>query len=196
MSLQEKESRKIRTMILTALLMSLIMVLTFATKIPVPATQGYIHLGDCMIFMAVIILGRKYGTAAAALGSALADIVGGYAFYAPISFLVKGAMAFLLATFLSRALEKSRAHSMLLAAAGMVIAGMVMVAGYYAAETILYGNPVAPLAGVPMNILQFAAGIAVSLPLAGTLGKTVIGKDFAYRINADTNARRAVTESK
>ena len=78
MSVYEKESRKIRTMVLTALLMALILVLTFATKIPIPASQGYIHLGDCMIFMAVIVLGRKYGTIAAAVGSALADIMGGY----------------------------------------------------------------------------------------------------------------------
>ena len=32
MSVYEKESRKIRTMVLTALLMALILVLTFATK--------------------------------------------------------------------------------------------------------------------------------------------------------------------
>lgn len=193
MSLQEREIRKMRTMILTALMMALIMVLTFATKIPVPATQGYIHLGDCMIFMAVIILGRKYGALAAALGSAMADVVGGYAFYAPVSFLVKGAMALILASFLGWALEKSRMHSMILAAVGMTIAGAVMVAGYYAAETVMYGSFITPLTGVPMNILQFVVGIAVSLPLAGALGRTALGRDFAYHINRhDHNPRAAV----
>lgn len=189
MSAYEKESRKIRTMILTALLMSLIMVLTFATKIPIPASQGYIHLGDCMIFMAVLILGRKYGTIAAAVGSALADIVGGYAFYAPVTFIVKGAMAFILASFLMRAMEKSKLHSVVLAAAGMAISGLVMVAGYYLAESLFYGNMIAPLAGVAMNTLQFAVGIAVSLPLAGALGRTAIGKNFAFRIDQSVHSR-------
>lgn len=191
-----KETKKLRTMILTGLIMSLIMVLTFATKIPVPATQGYIHLGDCMIFMGVIILGRKYGTIAAAFGSALADIVGGYAFYAPVTFLVKGAMAFLLATFLKWALEKGKAHSMILAGCGMVIAGTVMVAGYYVAETIMYGSFITPLTAVPMNILQFVVGIVISLTLAGALGKTAIGKDFAFQINRHEQAARMVGASR
>ena len=196
MSIRDRETKKVRAMILTALLMALIMVLTFATKIPVPSTQGYVHLGDAMIFMAVIILGRRYGTVAAAFGSAMADIVGGYALYAPVSFLVKGAMAFVLATFLARALEKGRAHSMILAGTGMVLAGLVMAAGYYFAESLLYGNFLVPVAEIPMNILQFVVGIAVSLPLAGTLGKTQAGRDFAYPINRHDNSRRAATAGK
>ena len=196
MSVYEKESRKIRTMVLTALLMALILVLTFATKIPVPASQGYIHLGDCMIFVAVLVLGRKYGTIAAAVGSALADIMGGYAFYAPVSFLVKGAMAFILASFLEKALEKSKAHSMILAAAGMVIAGAVMVAGYYLAESLFYGNFITPLAGAGMNTLQFIVGMAIALPLAGTLSKTPAGKDFAFRINQGGQGGRTATALK
>ena len=196
MSIREKEMKRTKAMILTALLMALIMVLTFATKIPVPTTQGYVHLGDAMIFMAVIILGRKYGTMAAAFGSALADIVGGYAIYAPVSFLVKGAMAFLLATFLAWALEKGRTHSMILAGMGMLLAGLVMVAGYYVAESLLYGNFLVPLAEIPMNVLQFVVGIAVSLPLAGTLGKTAAGRDFAYPVNRRENSPQAVTAGK
>lgn len=196
MSVYEKESRKIRTMVLTALLMALILVLTFATKIPIPASQGYIHLGDCMIFMAVIILGRKYGTAAAAVGSALADIMGGYAFYAPVSFVVKGAMAFILATFLAWALEKGKAHAMVLAAAGMLLAGAVMVAGYYLAESLFYGNLLTPLAGAGMNTLQFIVGMAIALPLAGALCKTPAGKDFAFRINQGGQGGRTATALK
>ena len=34
-------------------------------KIPIPVTGGYSHMGDCMIFLAVFILGRKNGAIAA-----------------------------------------------------------------------------------------------------------------------------------
>ena len=64
--------------VMTAMMMGLIMVMTYIPKVPVPATQGYVHLGDCMIFFGVLLLGWKYGAVAAGLGSALADVLGSY----------------------------------------------------------------------------------------------------------------------
>ena len=80
------EKTKTRNMVMTAMMMGLIMAMTIVIRIPVPATHGYIHLGDCMIFIAVLLLGWKRGAAAAGLGSALADIIGGFAVYAPVTF--------------------------------------------------------------------------------------------------------------
>ena len=53
--------------VMTALMMCLIMVATMFIRIPIPGTQGYVHLGDAMIFLSVLILGWKYGALAAAL---------------------------------------------------------------------------------------------------------------------------------
>lgn len=67
-------------MVMTALMMCLVMIATMFIKVPIPFTQGYVHLGDSMIFLAVLILGKKSGALAAGAGSALGDIIGGYAF--------------------------------------------------------------------------------------------------------------------
>jgi len=83
---------KIKNLVTTGIMIALIFVLTFAIKVPVPFTRGYIHLGDSMIFITSILFGWKVGALAGGLGSALADIVGGYAFWAIPTFIIKGAM--------------------------------------------------------------------------------------------------------
>lgn len=170
---------------MTALMMGLIMVMTFIIRIPIPATQGYIHLGDCMIFMAVLVLGWKMGAVAAGIGSALADIIGGYAYYAPVTLVVKALMAMAVGLFIEAALKKgmSKTGMRVMEIIGMAIGGFVMCAGYYLAEGIMYGNWVTPLLSVPMNILQFAVGMVIASLIAAALYKTSAAKKMAYRLD-------------
>ena len=51
----------------TALMIALIFVGTFSIRIPNPATGGYFHMGDSMIFLSVLILGKRDGAFAGAL---------------------------------------------------------------------------------------------------------------------------------
>ena len=81
-------TEKTNKLVLTALMVCLVLLATYIIKIPSPFTQGYVHLGDTMIFLSVLLLGKKGGAAAAGLGSALADLLGGYAAYAPWTFLI------------------------------------------------------------------------------------------------------------
>lgn len=63
-----------RKYVLTGLMTALVLCLTFFIKIPVPYTSGYIHLGDSMIYLSVMILGPVYGAFASGIGSMLADL--------------------------------------------------------------------------------------------------------------------------
>ena len=58
-----------------------------------------------------------------------------------------------------------------------------MVAGYYAAEGIMYGNFITPMASVPMNILQFVVGAVIATALSRVLAPTPAGKSFAYNLS-------------
>ena len=82
-------------LVYTSLMICAVLLGTVIFRIPIPMTQGYVHLGDTMIFLGVLLLGKKEGSAAAGLGSALADILGGYAFWAPWTLLIKIAMAYI-----------------------------------------------------------------------------------------------------
>ena len=142
--------------VLTALMMCLIILATMLIKIPIPFTQGYVHLGDAMIFLSVLVLGWKYGAVAAGVGSMLGDIIGGAAAWAPWTLVIKGGMAILMGICLKGG------DSRLREIAGMVLAGAFMVAGYYVAEGVMYGNWVVSALGIPWNIGQFTVGMIIA----------------------------------
>ena len=167
------ERSGVATMVLTAMMMCMVVVMTMIIRIPIPATQGYIHLGDCMIFFSVLLLGWKWGAVAAGLGSAMADFFAGYMQYVPITFIVKGLMGLIMGLAMEYAVKKnlSRGAMKAMEIISMVVAGLVMVAGYYVAEGILYGNFLTPLASVPMNILQFVVGVVIATALYTAIEK-------------------------
>lgn len=171
-------------MVLTALMACLVMVAILFIRVPIPFTQGYVHLGDAMIFLSVLILGWKYGAVAAALGGMLGDVLGGFAMWAPWTFAIKGIMAVILGLVVM-AVSKKAANSKSFICGeilGMIIAGVFMTAGYYVAEGIMYGNWVAPVLGIPWNIGQFAVGMVLAVVLASALCKTSAKAYFIYRL--------------
>lgn len=170
--------------VMAGLMMAIIMVMTWMIKIPVPMTQGYVHLGDTAIYIAVLVLGKKYGAAAASLGSALADILGGYSYFAPWTFVVKGFMAYVVGAALESMQKKGRfreGRHTVPEIIAMIAGGFVMVAGYYIAEAIMYGSLITPLPGIPANIGQFVVGMILATILSVILYRTPAKKFFAIK---------------
>ncbi|MCX7772962.1 MAG: ECF transporter S component [Clostridia bacterium] len=118
-----------RKYVLTGLMTALVFVLTFLVKIPVPYTSGYIHLGDSMIYLSVIVLGPFYGAFASGVGSMLSDILGGYAQYAIPTLVIKSLMALIMGLVLSGKTRRASVTS-------IVSAFLVWVA--FSAGTMLY----------------------------------------------------------
>lgn len=94
-------NKMIVRMIYTAVMAALVFIATYTIRIPIPATSGYINLGDGMVFLSGILLGPMYGAFAAGLGSALSDMIGGYAFWVLPTLLIKGLMAYVVGTLTS-----------------------------------------------------------------------------------------------
>lgn len=177
-------TKTINKMVLTAMMMCMVIVMTMIIRIPVPATQGYIHLGDCMIFFSVLLLGWKWGAVAAGVGSAMADMFAGYVQYIPVTLIVKGLIAVVVGLFIDMAVRHGFTGFKMKVAEiiGMVIGGAFMVCGYYLAESAMYGSFITPLASVPMNIVQFVVGVILASALAYALYRTPMKKQFAYVI--------------
>lgn len=247
---------KTRKFVLTGLMTSLVFVLTFIFPIPVPFTSGYIHLGDSMIYISVIILGPFFGAFASGVGSMLADLLAGYAQYAIPTLIIKSTMALVMGLIISGKTRKSSVYSTitaltvwlafsagsviylknqinslgfealvekiagadanqeainhatglvnnlplylslglgllivilsaiaylvskrdgnklfsLKAAIGMSAAGMCMVMGYFFVESFMY-TPIAALLSVPMNMIQFFAGVIAASLFAPAITK-------------------------
>jgi len=89
----------LRTLIYTALMTAFVFITTSIIKIPIPFTDGYIHAGDMCIFVAGILLGPWYGGAAAGIGSAMADFLGGYGQWVLPTLIIKTIMGMLIGYF-------------------------------------------------------------------------------------------------
>lgn len=166
-----KNTQKI---VVTGLMMGLIVVCTMFIKVPIPMTTGYVHLGDAMIYLAVLLLGWKYGTVAAAVGSTLGDLLAGFAMWAPWTFVIKGLMALITGLIILELTKNTKLRPVSKNLIAMIPAGLLMVVGYFIAEAVMYGSWVSPWIGVPWNIGQFAAGIVIAITIQKALGKTNI----------------------
>jgi len=167
--------------VMTAMMMCIIMVSIVLFRIPIPFTQGYVNLSDAMIFLAVIMLGYKYGAIAAALGSMLGDLMAGFAMWAPWTFCIKGCMALIFGLIIQSTLARTTRGFISVEIIGMILSGLVMTAGYYLAEGIMYGNFIVAALGIPWNIAQFACGIVLAVALATALSRTSLRSVMAYR---------------
>lgn len=175
------QNEKTTKIILTGLMMALIIVATMLIVIPIPFAGGYIHLGDTIIFLSVLILGWKYGAAAAGIGSALADILLSFVIWSPWTLVVKGIMAAIMGIFIQKAVKKPGISIFgfpLYYLIGMILGGFFMVVGYYFAEGVIYGNFIAAALSIPWNIVQFSSGAVLASVLAGALYRTPAKKWF------------------
>ncbi len=177
---------KTNKLVMTALMMALTIVATLFVRVPIPFTQGYVHIGDTMVFMSALVLGRKYGVAAAGVGAALADVIGAFAAWAPWTFVIKSAMVLILGTVADNIDKKKDKQSPIAARVelvmGMIAAGAVMTVGYWVAEGVMYGNYVTAALGIPWNIGQFAVGMVLAMVLQEVLCKTQLKTVFTYHI--------------
>ena len=80
-----------------AMMAALVFIATYSLK--VPSLHGYTHLGDCMIFISVLLLGGKKGAIAGGIGASLADLVGGYMVWIVPTFFIKFVMACIMGLF-------------------------------------------------------------------------------------------------
>lgn len=173
-----KNQTSVREHLLRAVLAALFAALTFVATafITVPLPLGYVNLGDCFVLLGGLLLGPVYGALAGGIGAMLGDLMLGFAQYAPVTLVIKAAMALVAAGFGALAAKRGRAAGFGLRAAGGVIAEAVMVGGYLLFETVLYGFAGA-IVSVPFNALQGVVGLVLALilhPLIRQIMKRVI----------------------
>ena len=121
-------------------------------SIPLPSGYGYVNLGDAGVFLCACLLPGGLGALAAGVGAALADLILGWAVYAPVTLLIKGLTALLAGLALRRAKKAGLPLSLLCC--------LLVPLGYFLYETILLTAPVAAVNVLP-NALQAAIGAAL-----------------------------------
>ncbi|MBR3374464.1 MAG: ECF transporter S component [Firmicutes bacterium] len=186
-----KRVEKTDNLVMTAMMLCLVCLATYALKVPNPFTQGYVHLGDTFIFISVLTLGKKNGAIASAIGAALADIIGGYAIFAIGTFIAKGLMAYVMGTFIELGAKKtaeSGKNTLILSHSpyellAMILGGLTEVVIYVFVNAAVYGNFTVGLLSIPGNIGQFVCSMVVAVFLVHALLKTPVKRylTFAHR---------------
>lgn len=162
--------RHSKNIVISSLFTAFITLLTLFPQIPIAAGSGYIHMGDAFIITAAYFIG-VYGVPAAAIGSILADIISGYSIYVPATFIIKGLMAF--TTYLL--LRKNNNIAGVIFAA--VICEIIMSAGYFLYDTVIYGFAAAAVT-LPFSLIQAGAGIIIGSALCLVIKKLNLKEKF------------------
>lgn len=144
---------KTKELTLAAIMSAFIFLATFVPKIPIPL--GYAHLGDAAIFLSIIFCGRKIGIFSGVIGSALADLLSGFPIWILPTIFIKAAEA--------EIFYRLREKSFLLA---LVVASLIMTAGYTIFGAILYESLSAGIASTPGLLLKSAVNIFVTIILS------------------------------
>jgi uncharacterized repeat protein (TIGR04002 family) len=155
--------KKTKLLCMAAIFTALVFVVT--AYLHIPTNNGYIHVGDGLIYLAACMLPWPYALAVGACGALLADCLTGFAIWAPCSVIIKALIA-LLFTSKNNKLLCMRNRIALFPAA------VINVGGYYLYESARYGNWIAPLTGIPASLTQSVTSSILFIVLGITFDKT------------------------
>lgn len=127
----------------------------YAVKVPVP--NGYVHIGDCMIFLGVLLLGGKRGAVSGAIGAAMADLLAGYMHWVFPTFVIKFVMASVMGLFVEKIMPKAKWNWLI----GAAVGGVLQVILYFVADTVMFGMAMG-IVDIPGNVVQTIAGIILT----------------------------------
>ncbi|MDD6275829.1 MAG: TIGR04002 family protein [Clostridia bacterium] len=125
---KNNEKTLLRQIILASLFAAMTFALTYFVKIP--SHNGYIHLGDAMIYIAACLLPTPLAMLSAGIGGMLSDAIGGYTMYILPTLIIK---ALLVPSFTSKKDKILNVRNCVAVAIGSAIT----VIGYYIAEVVI-----------------------------------------------------------
>jgi energy-coupling factor transport system substrate-specific component len=150
-----------RTIAITAVMIAITTAIT-ASPLRIPSGIGYGNLSDVVIFFAAFAFGPMVGFAAGAVGAGLADVLGGYAYFAPLTFVVHG-LEGLIAGYIG-----ARTNSLACMFIAWIAGSVILVGGYFIGEALVpaWGGLPQAFVDLPTNLTQAVLGlVGISLAL-------------------------------
>ena len=152
----------VKDIVITALLAAICFV---ATYIHIPFGKAMIHLGTTAIFISAMLFGGVKGGLAGGIGLGLFDLLGGYVAYAPWTLVTKG-LTGLVCGLISRIGRKNGnfGKQTVFDILGCLAGGVVSLAGYFAADCVIYDIGVAYINAVA-SLSTTGIGVVIAIPL-------------------------------
>ena len=170
---ENKKRIVILNIAIMGILTALETIMTATVTIPIPATTGYFNIGEGIIYFAAILFGPYIGAFVGAVGAGFADILMGYAVFAPGTFIAKGAEGFVVG-WVFKKLRKNNSinnnwklFSMIL---GFVVGGLMAILANGSIPIIILGAILA----VIIWILGFTIQKNISIKLLSMMGGGIV----------------------
>jgi uncharacterized membrane protein len=153
-----------KTIAYTALMTALVLVSTAFLGVNMGTT--YTNLGDTMIFVTAALFGPLPALIAGGLGSFFADMIV-FPLTMWYTLVIKGLEGLIcgLVIALFKKLRQNSRFAPLWTFFAMLAAGLFMIAGYFVAESALYGTRAAAVFALSANAVQAALSIALAMIL-------------------------------
>lgn len=149
------KQQSVKMIVISAMGLALVFLATYLLKIP-NGIQGYFNLGDGFIMLFASIVNPFMAFLIGGIGSALADIAGGYGVYAIWTFAIKGLEGIIVAL----AFQHMKSNMKYLSYG---IGALLMVSGYLVTDSVINQSWALGISGIPANLLQGGAGIIIAL---------------------------------
>ncbi len=138
-------------------IVALTCLITLFVRVPLPS-RGYFNVGDVAVVFGGLVLGFMnprqgivWAFGAAGIGSALADVFGGFAIFAPLTLVAKGAEGAL------AAFAATKTGSLQYIVLG--VGGLAMIGAYFLGETLMPNIGLqGAVAEIPANLIQAVGG--------------------------------------
>jgi uncharacterized membrane protein len=166
-----QRDKKVLSICITAVFMAFTCLATMVIQIPIPL--GYAHLGDSVILITSFLFGPVVGAVAGGIGSAMADILTGYAIWAIPTLIIKAIMGAFAGYFFykkRRRIELFSIRSIIVT----IITLLFMVIGYVISGAILYGSMASGVASAPGLLMKSVVNLLVFYVLTSQLRKIKI----------------------
>ena len=157
-------NNKTKLIVLNGLMIALVCIATMVIQIPIPMTEGYVNIGDSIIFVASILFGPIPGMIAGGLT--------GYSHWALFTLLIKGFEGYVVGIIVRK--NTNLVKNILATLLGVLI----MVSGYLLAGTFLQGSFIISLGSVPSNTIQGIVSMVIGIPIASYLLTVKYVKSF------------------
>jgi len=141
-------------------------VVVFTMIVKIPTAKGYLNLCDVAVCFVAFTFGPWTAGIVGGLGAALADLLSGYAQWAPISFVCHGLEGLLVALVVRKKPVGWFRRCLAACVCMAVVAG-----GYYLLSGLLIAGFSVALAEVPGNLGQSAVGVVLGFAVSAAVKK-------------------------
>lgn len=135
---------------ITAIFAALVCVTTMIFSIYVPQTRGYFNIGEGMVYITALLFGPVIGSIAGGVGSMFADLLLGYAQFAPATLIIKAIEGGIVGVISRKTINfKSKSSwKIFTLISGLIVGAILMGIG-----SIYYSGSIEFYLGIPQNLL-------------------------------------------